>query len=104
MLELFAGLQEAVFQEGAHLLRASLLAIGVGLVAERLVDTGVRARGIPLLCGLVGVYAGEWLGEALRWHPGPSVAGHAVLPALLGTLMVAVAVKLVALGMVGPRR
>ena len=104
MFEFVAGMQGAVFLEGAQLLRLSVLAIAAGLVAGRLVDTGVRARSIPVLCGLTGVYAGTWLEELCSWHPRPHIAGQALLPALLGTLAVTMAVKLVALGMAGARR
>jgi hypothetical protein len=104
MFELFAGLQQGLFEEGARLIQASLLALAVGVVAERLVDTGVRARGIPLLCGLTGVYVGAWLWRLAEWNAGPHVAGHALLPALLGTFAATLFVKLVGLGMAGPRR
>ncbi len=104
MFELFAGLQGGMFDEGARLLQVSLVAVVAGLLAEALVDTGTRARGMPLLCGLTGVWLGNWAARLADWSPAPHVADHALLPALLGTLTVAVFVKLVGLGIVGPQR
>src|SRR5213594_1016186 len=104
MFQLFAGLQGGSFEDGAHLVQVRLLALAVGIVVERLVDTGVRARGTPLLCGLAGVYLGTWVWRLADWNPGPSLAGHALLPALLGTFGTAVFLKLVGLGIAGPQR
>ena len=104
MFELFAGLQQNLFDEGTRLLQVSVIAAAVGLTVERLVDTGVRTRGIGLLCGLTGVYFGAWLWNATGWNPGPHLGGAALLPTLAGTLSMAVFVKLAALGIAGPRR
>lgn len=93
-----------LFEEGAHLLQASLLALVVGMIAEGLVDTGIRTRGMPLLCGLAGVYFAAWFGDLTGWDLGPRVAGHALLPAVLGTFGAAVFVKLVGLGMASARQ
>src|SRR5262245_43028471 len=104
MLELFAGLQEGVLEEGAYLLQLSLLAVAAGFLAEWMIDTGVRSRGTPLLCGFVGVYFGAWVWQVADWNPGPILAGHGLVPALAGTLFIAVFLKLVSLGIAGPHR
>ncbi|MFN8545182.1 MAG: hypothetical protein U0807_13385 [Candidatus Binatia bacterium] len=77
--------------------------LGAGVLAQLLLEPGVPARSFPLLLGLVGLYAGQWLFEALDFPAGPMLAGHAVAPAFGGALAVAAIVKLAMLGVAGPR-
>src|SRR6185369_9811718 len=62
-----------------HLGGVALLA---GWLAERTVDTGFRVRGLALLAGAIGCYAGSSLWEMAGWEAGPVVWGYAILPAL----------------------
>jgi hypothetical protein len=74
------------------------VAFGAGVIVEALFDTGAT----PFLLGIGGILAGAGLG-ALGWSPGPALGDIAVVPALLGTLLVGGFVKLAALGSAGPR-
>ena len=83
-----------------HLGGVALLA---GWLAERTVDTGFRVRGLALLAGAIGCYAGSSLWEMAGWEAGPVVWGYAILPALAGAFGVCGLLKLVSLGVAGPR-
>lgn len=85
------------------LLQAVVLAIGVGWVADQLVATGVRVRGLGLIAGFVGVYAGSWLWQAVGWPHGPSLAGHPLIPAFAGAIAVCAVVKIFGAGIQGSR-
>jgi len=74
----------------------------VGWVAERVLDTGLRARFVPLLCGVAGLWAGSWL-SGLE-SVGPVLAGQPILPACAGALAISTLFKLVGLAAAsGPR-
>jgi hypothetical protein len=75
-----------------------------GWISERALDTGLGIRGIAPLAGLVGLYAGRALWGWTGWSVGPLVAGFAVVPALAGALATCAVLKLVGLGLAGPRR
>jgi uncharacterized membrane protein YeaQ/YmgE (transglycosylase-associated protein family) len=75
-----------------------------GWVAERVIDTGVRVRGIAPLAGLFGLYVGQWVWASGGWDSGPRVAGCPIVPAVVGAFGVCALLKLVALGFAGPRR
>ena len=75
-----------------------------GWVAERVLDTGIRLRGIAALAGLAGLWVGQWVWACNDWDTGPRIAGCPILPVAAGTLAVCAVLKLVALGFAGVRR
>ena len=81
------------------LVQLALVAGVIGWLADRLLDTGVSSRGLPLLAGLFGIY----LSSHFSFTAGPVLAGHAVLPAFAGAVTVCSFLKLASLGMAGPR-
>ena len=86
------------------LAQLTAVAAAAGWVAERLLDTGIQTRGLPLLAGLFGLYVGPHLLDMTGWQGGPMLAGHALLPALAGALGICAFLKLLNLGAAGPRR
>lgn len=85
-----------------HLAQLAVTAAVLGWLAERLLDTGVTTRGLPFLAGLFGIYLSSHA-SILPVNPGPTLAGHAVLPAFAGALAVCSFLKLANLGFAGPR-
>lgn len=85
------------------LLQLAGVAALAGWLADRLLGVELPMRGIPLFCGLAGIYAGSWLWHVGGWDLGPVLAGQAVLPAFAGALAVSGFFKLVTLGAAGPR-
>ena len=83
------------------LVQLALIAGVVGWLAERLLNTGMSTRGLPLLAGLFGIY----LSSHFSFLPadGPVLAGHALIPAFAGAFAVCSFLKLASLGMAGPR-
>jgi uncharacterized membrane protein YeaQ/YmgE (transglycosylase-associated protein family) len=79
------------------------VALLAGWVAERTLDTGVRLRGLALLAGAAGFWAGSAMWDIGGWDAGPTVWGYAILPALAGAFAVCGVLKLVSLGVAGPR-
>lgn len=84
------------------LTQLGLIAAAVGWFAERLLNTGVSTRGMPLLAGLFGIYMSSHL-SFLPITTGPVLAGHALLPAFVGAFVVCSFLKLANLGLAGPR-
>jgi uncharacterized membrane protein YeaQ/YmgE (transglycosylase-associated protein family) len=74
-----------------------------GWTAERLLDTGVRTRGLPFLSGLFGLYVGPHLLAYAGWPSGPLVAGQPLVAAFAGALAICAFLKLASLGAAGPR-
>lgn len=74
-----------------------------GWTAERVLDTGVKTRGLPFLSGLFGLYVGPHLLALTGWPSGPSVAGQPLLAAFAGALVISGFLKLASLGAAGPR-
>jgi uncharacterized membrane protein YeaQ/YmgE (transglycosylase-associated protein family) len=99
-----AGADPELLHEALSLLQTTGLALLFGWAAERLLDTGLAVRGLPLLCGVSGLWVGTWLFAAAGWPPGPRLAGHALVPTFLGAVAIATAFKLVGLAVDGPRR
>jgi uncharacterized membrane protein YeaQ/YmgE (transglycosylase-associated protein family) len=99
-----AGADPELLHEALSLLQTTGIALLFGWAAERLLDTGLAVRGLPLLCGVSGLYAGTWVFTLAGWPHGPRLAGQALLPAFAGALAVATIFKLVSLGVDGPRR
>jgi uncharacterized membrane protein YeaQ/YmgE (transglycosylase-associated protein family) len=84
------------------LVQLALIAGVIGWLADRLLDTGVSTRGLPLLAGLFGIYLSSHF-SYLPINAGPMLAGHALLPAFVGAFTVCTFLKLASLGMAGPR-
>jgi hypothetical protein len=98
-----ATLDADLFDQLAGIIQVTTIAFLAGSLGGRLLGVGVRARGLPLLCGLTGLYAGTWLWNVGGWDGGPAIAGYGLLPALAGALAVAGFVRLVELAVAGPR-
>jgi hypothetical protein len=92
-----------VFQSGIQVLQIGALALLAGWVAQQLLDTGIRIRGLALFCGVAGLYFGSWLWAVGGWSHGPTVAGAGIMPLFAGSLAVSGFFKLLALGASGPR-
>jgi uncharacterized membrane protein YeaQ/YmgE (transglycosylase-associated protein family) len=84
------------------LVQLALIAGIVGWLAERLLNTGVSTRGLPLVAGLFGIYLSSHF-SFLPSNEGPVLAGYAVVPAFGGAFVVCSFLKLASLGMAGPR-
>jgi hypothetical protein len=87
-------------------IRAAQAAAGamlVGWLTERVLDTGFDIVGIGSLAGLVGGWLGSTFWSWGGWDVGPSFGGFAVFPALAGAFAVCALLKLVNVGMAGPR-
>ena len=84
------------------LAQLGVIAAVVGWLAERLLNTGVSTRGLPLLAGLFGIYLSSHI-SFLDIARGPTLAGQAVLPAFVGAFVVCSFLKLASLGLAGPR-
>jgi uncharacterized membrane protein YeaQ/YmgE (transglycosylase-associated protein family) len=74
-----------------------------GWSAERLLDTGVRTRGLPFLSGLFGLYVGPRVLDLTGWPMGPEIAGQPLFAAFAGALLIGCFLKLASLGAAGPR-
>jgi uncharacterized membrane protein YeaQ/YmgE (transglycosylase-associated protein family) len=87
-------------------IRAAQAAAGAmlaGWLTERVLDTGFDVVGIGPLAGLLGTWLGSSLWSWGGWDVGPSLGSFAVLPALAGAFLVCSLLKLVHVGMAGPR-
>ena len=85
------------------LLHLVIVAGLAGWSTERLLDTGVRTRGLPFLSGLFGIYVGPYLLDMAGWPVGPIIAGQPLFAAFAGALVVSCFLKLASLGAAGPR-
>ena len=74
-----------------------------GWIAERTIDTGTTTRGTAPLAGLLGLYVGRALWTWGDWNSGPVVAGFPIVPSIAGAFLVCGFLKLVRLGVAGPR-
>jgi uncharacterized membrane protein YeaQ/YmgE (transglycosylase-associated protein family) len=87
-------------------IRAAQAAAGAmlaGWLTERVLDTGLDIVGVGALAGLLGAWLGSSVWTWGGWDVGPSLGGFAVLPALAGAFAVCAVLKLVSVGMAGPR-
>jgi hypothetical protein len=98
-----AGANPEFMSEVWRLVQIATVAMLAGWAAEQLLDTGIRVRGLPLFCGIAGLYLGSWLWAMGGWDSGPTIAGEGILPLCIGTLAVSGIFKLVSLGAAGPR-
>jgi hypothetical protein len=83
---------------------AVLLIATVGWVADRALDAGLRVPGFSLVVGFAGYLFGTWVWDTGGLGGGPIVASVDLVPLAAGTLIVAFVLKLVGLGVTGPRR
>jgi len=72
-------------------------AIVLGLLAERVLDTGIRIPGIGAAAGLLGLYLGAWLWDLTGWSAGPQLAGLPIVPTAAGAFAVCGFLKLIGL-------
>jgi len=75
-----------------------------GWASVRLLHSEQTPWSLTMLTGLIGVYAGPRLMALTPWSFGPFVAGIPLVPVFLCAAVVAVFLKMVGLGAVGPRR
>jgi uncharacterized membrane protein YeaQ/YmgE (transglycosylase-associated protein family) len=68
------------------------IALVVGLVADRIVPGEIPGG---WLGAMVAGLAGSWLGTSIMGQVGPTIAGIALLPALIGAIILAFAVELI---------
>ena len=92
-----------LLEHGIALMQVAGIALLSGWTVSRLVDLGGEVRGLSFLAGLVGFYAGSWFGSLHGLSGGVLLAGHPLVPALLGVLCVGMILKLLVLGLAGPR-
>jgi uncharacterized membrane protein YeaQ/YmgE (transglycosylase-associated protein family) len=88
-----------------ELLQLVVVAALAGWATERLLDTGVRTRGLPFLSGLFGLYVGPYALDMAGWpiEIGPQIAGQPLVAAFAGALLIGCFLKLASLGVAGPR-
>ena len=80
-----------------------VVAVLAGWASERVLDTGVRTRGLPFLSGLFGLYLGPIVLDLTGWPTGPEIAGQPLLAAFAGALLICGFLKLATLGAAGSR-
>jgi hypothetical protein len=88
---------------GWQLIETTGTAMLVGLVVERMLDTGIRVPGIGAAAGVVGLYVGAWFWALTPWSNGPVLGGVPLLPAAAGAFAVCGFLKLVGLAAEGAR-
>ena len=98
-----AGLAPDVFEQVWGLVQLAAVVSFTGLAADWLVDSGLSLRGVPIVTGAVGLYAGSWFWNLGGWDGGPTVGGYPLLPAFAGALAVTGVLKLIGLAVAGPR-
>ena len=95
--------EHEMIRQAWDLLQLVIVAGLAGWSAERLLDTGVRTRGLPFLSGLFGLYVGPHVLGLAGWPLGPQIAGQPLFAAFAGALMIGGFLKLASLGAAGPR-
>ncbi len=93
----------AAVNEAIRAAQAAAGAMLAGWLTERVLDTGVNIVGVGPVAGLFGAWLGSSLWSWGDWDVGPSLGSFAVLPALAGAFLVCALLKLVNVGMAGPR-
>ena len=82
---------------GWHFMVVTGTAMVLGVLAERVLDTGIRVPGVGAAAGMVGLWAGAWFWDLTGWSSGPQLAGLAVVPTFAGALAVCGFLKLIGL-------
>ncbi len=88
----------AIWSQFWALIEILVIAEVTGWLAERLLSTGFRSRGVALFAGFAGLYGGRWVMAATHWPTGPTVAGFSLAATLVGALVACAALKAVHLG------
>ena len=95
--------QSGLLDNAWDILQLVAVAAVAGWVTERLLDTGVRTRGLPFLSGLFGLYVGPPLLHMAGWPVHPYIAEQPLIGAFAGALAIGFFLKLATLGAAGPR-
>jgi hypothetical protein len=95
--------QSGLLENAWSILQLVVVAAVAGWVTERLLDTGVRTRGLPFLSGLFGLYVGPPLLHMAGWPVHPYIAEQPLIGAFGGALAIGLFLKLATLGAVGQR-
>lgn len=95
--------EHEMVRQAWDLLQLVIVAGLAGWSAERVLDTGVRTRGLPFLSGLFGLYVGPHVLDLAGWPMGPVIAGQPLIAAFAGALLIGAFLKLASLGAAGPR-
>src|SRR2546427_13121161 len=98
-----AGLAPDVFEQGWGLVQLAAVVSFTGLAADWLVDSGLSLRGVPIVTGAVGLYAGTWFWNLGGWDSDPAVGAYPLQPAFAGALAVTGVLKLIGLAVAGRR-
>lgn len=76
-----------------HIIGVILVGLVIGALAG-----AVTSRGLPIsgwIGNLVAGLAGSWLGQAMFGEWGPSLSGIAILPSILGAIILVVIVSII---------
>jgi hypothetical protein len=92
-----------MFGQAWDLMQLVFVAGLAGWASERVLDTGMRTRGLPFLSGLFGLYVGPRVLDLAGWPTGPEIAGQPLLAAFAGALLICGFLKLATLGGAGAR-
>jgi hypothetical protein len=95
--------QSGLLENAWDILRLVAVAAVAGWVTERVLDTGVRTRGLPVLSGLFGLYVGPPLLHMAGWPVHPYIAEQPLIGAFAGALAIGLFLKLATLGAAGAR-
>ena len=95
--------QSGLLENAWGILQLVAVAAVAGWVTERLLDTGVRTRGLPFLSGLFGLYVGPHLLHMAGWPVHPYIAEQPLIGAFAGAMAIGLFLKLATLGAAGPR-
>ena len=95
--------QSGLLENMWGILQLVAVAAVAGWVTERLLDTGVRTRGLPFLSGLFGLYVGPQLLHMAGWPVHPYIAEQPLYGAFAGALAIGLFLKLATLGAAGAR-
>ncbi len=86
-----------------HPIETIVAAMLAGWIAERSVDTGMKSHAVAPVAGFLGLYIGHVLWTWGGWNAGPTIGGFPVAPLCAGAFAVCGVLKLVRLGVAGPR-
>ena len=89
--------QSGMLENAWSILQLVAVAAVAGWVTERLLDTGVRTRGLPFLSGLFGLYVGPPLLHMAGWPVHPYIAEQPLIGAFAGAMAIGLFLKLATL-------
>ncbi|OIK88781.1 GlsB/YeaQ/YmgE family stress response membrane protein [Oenococcus oeni] len=73
-----------------HLIWALIIGAIIGAIAGALTSKG---QAMGWVANIVAGLVGSWVGESLLGHWGPSLAGMALIPSIIGAVIVVVIVS-----------